>query len=109
MVNVQNGNNIWVAKNSNILLGCLISLIFKGPQEGTYLYETKFLSDKCQYFIRKYINPSWGYFIAPGRSSYSPNKDKPLNCMEKLTGSGTSIIASEFTSLKKKAYCMALY
>ena len=38
----------------------------KGPQEGTYLYTTQFLSlRKDQYFIRKYIIPSWDHFIAP--------------------------------------------
>ena len=28
---------------------------FKGPKGGDYLYETKFLLDKYQYFIRKYL------------------------------------------------------
>ena len=39
----------------------------KGPQEGTSLYTTQFLSllDKYQYFIRKYLNPSWDHFIVP--------------------------------------------
>ena len=40
-----------------------------GPQEGTYLntcmkHNFSHL-DKYQYFIRKYLNPSWDHFIAP--------------------------------------------
>ena len=34
----------------------------KGPQEGTYLYTHNFFD---QYFIRKYLIPSWDHFIAP--------------------------------------------
>ena len=38
----------------------------KGHQEGTYLYTKQFLSlDKDQYFITKYLIPSWDHFIAP--------------------------------------------
>ena len=39
----------------------------KGPQVGTYLYTTQFLSLKIRYqcFIRKNLIPSWHHFIAP--------------------------------------------
>ena len=39
---------------------------FKGPQEGTYLIQHNFFHlDKDQYFIKKYLIPSWDHFIAP--------------------------------------------
>ena len=46
----------------------------KGPQKGTYLCVTQFVSltkDKYQYFIRTYLNQ----LLRPLSKSYSPYKD----------------------------------
>ena len=56
--------------------------------------------DKYQYFVRKYLNPSWDHFIAPW-------KEVIISCMEKPPGTGTNVIASEFTSLRS-LFCLIL-